>query len=76
MGTKNVTLRLDELLLKQCRKLAVDEDKSLSAWLTDLIKEKLRTDSDYEKARKRAIELMEEGFNLGGPLSREEIYDR
>jgi len=33
---KNITLKIDEKLLKLCRYEAVESDKSLSQWVADL----------------------------------------
>ena len=35
--TKNVTIRLDEAILKKCRHRAIEDDKSLSQWITDVL---------------------------------------
>ena len=71
--TKNVTLKLDEGLLRRCRRLAVAKDKSLSQWLMELMVHAKET--AYGQARLRALKGMEKGFYLGGkPLTREEAH--
>ncbi len=76
--TKNVTIRLDEAILKKCRYAAVEEDKSLSQWVADLLARTVSEQKDdYLRSRERALKRLEEGFHLGGePLSREELYER
>lgn len=75
--TRNVTIRLEETILKKCRHAAVEDDKSLSQWIADLLVKEVSANGDYQKTRKRALKRLEEGFSLGGrPLSREEIYER
>ena len=75
--TKNVTIRLDEAILKKCRHRAIEDDKSLSQWITDVLVEVVSEKDQYETARKRSIQRMERGFHLGGkPLSRDEIHER
>lgn len=37
----NVTVKIDDRIIKQARIAAVEDDKSLSAWLADLIIDKL-----------------------------------
>jgi predicted HAD superfamily phosphohydrolase YqeG len=79
---KNVTLRLDENILKLCKFKAVEENKSLSKWLADLMQKEagvflLSESKEYKKAKEKALKLLSKGYNLGGkPLKREEIYER
>ena len=74
---KNVTIKLDDALLKQCRKLAVEEEKSLSQWVADMIIENLSRKTRFERARKKALIGLKKGFSLGGsPLSREDLHER
>lgn len=75
--TRNVTLKLDENLLKKSRKLAMEKEKSLSQWLTELIVRAITDDGRYAQAKKRALERLRNGFHLQGkPLSREEAHER
>jgi hypothetical protein len=74
---KNVTIKMDEALLKLCRHEAVENDKSLSQWIADVVKEALKKKDRFENAKKHALRLIKEGFDLGGrPLDRDRIYDR
>jgi hypothetical protein len=41
----NVTVKIPDDLCRKARHCAVDENKSLSAWLADLVKEKLESTS-------------------------------
>jgi hypothetical protein len=73
----NVTLKLDDSLLKQARKAAVDEDLSLSAWVTRLIIESLLKVDGRRVARRKALAALEAGFKLRpGRFTREEIHER
>jgi len=75
--TKNLTIRIDEKILIQARKEAVEEEKSLAQWLIDLVTEKLTRKQDHSKAKERALHHLNKGYHLGGrPLKREEIYVR
>jgi len=75
--TRNVTIKIDEALLKLCRHKAVESDKSLSQWIADILKAEIRKNVQIEKAKENALILMEKGFNLGGkPLTRAAIYGR
>ena len=74
---KNVTIRLDEATIKQCRHAAVDEDKSLSQWIADQLVKAVSTREAMSVVRDRAIRRMEVGFPLGGsPLSRTDVHER
>lgn len=74
---KNVTLRLDEAILRKARHAAVETDQSLSEWVANLIVSAVSQQERHSKARKSALKRMEAGFHLGGkPLSRDEIYER
>lgn len=75
--TKNITLKLDQHLLHRVRHLAIDEDKSVSAWVTGLIEHAVAERDRYEERRSRALQSLDEGVHLGGkPLAREELYER
>jgi len=74
---KNLTLRLDDAVLRKARHLAVEEQKSLSQWVADLIAQSVARKEDYADARRRALARLERGMRLGGrPLSREEAHER
>ena len=73
--TKNITLRIDETILRRARQQAVQQNRSLSQWVTDLILQSTSKTSGYEAAKRRAIKRLKQGFHLGGkPLTRDEIY--
>ena len=75
--TKNVTLKVDENLLKKCRQIAVAKDKSLSQWLMELMARAVDEQTNYARARRRALKRLEKGFRLGGaPLSRKSLHER
>ena len=75
--TRNVTIRLDESIIKMCRHAAVEEDKSLSQWIAGVLLEKISDKDEYLRARGRALKRLKKGFHLGGePLVRAEIYER
>jgi len=75
--TRNVTIRVNEALLTALRHRAVDADMSLSAWITCVLEDQVRGDRDFKRARRRALQRLEQGFSLGGkPLTREESHVR
>jgi len=47
--TKNITLRMDEQLLKDVKHIAVEEDMSVSAWINQLVEKATRKDVRYEE---------------------------
>jgi len=73
--SRNVTIRLDEAIVRKCRHSAVEEDKSLSQWIADVLVDVVSAGDVEHAARERALRRLEEGFSLGGtPLTREEVY--
>jgi hypothetical protein len=74
---RNVTVKLDETLLRKARQAAVSDDKSLSQWISDLIIRTLSTDAAYARSRQRALRRIKSGWKLGGsPLSRDAAHER
>lgn len=75
--TSNVTLRIDNELLRKVRHRAVDEDLSLSAWVSKLLERTVAEEESREAARTRALRRLNRGYRLGGqPLSREAVHER
>ena len=75
--SKNVTIRLDEAIEKQCRHAAVEENKSLSQWIADQLAKAVTKRESISAVRERAIKRMERGFDLGGkPIPRDELHER
>ena len=74
---KNVTLRLDEAVLRKAKHAAVEQDQSLSEWLAGLITHATSKKDRLLTARQQALKQMKRGFHLGGrPLSRGEAHER
>lgn len=74
----NITLKLDADLLREARIMAAKEGTSISAMLAERLEKMVRERKDYDTARRRALALMREGFDLGWtpPRSREELHER
>lgn len=73
---RNVTLRLDDTLLRRCRRAAARVDKSLSQWVGDLMRITISRNGQRNAARRRALRRLERGFDLGGrPLTRAESHE-
>ena len=74
---KNVTLRLDEAILRKARHQAVERDQSLSQWVADLIGRSVADQQELSRARERAMRRLQSPLHLGGkPLSRGEAHER
>jgi hypothetical protein len=74
----NVTLKLDATVLREVRILAAEEGSSISALLTAKLEEIVRERKGYDRARRRALTRLREGFDLGWvpPGSRAELHER
>jgi len=75
--TRNITLRIDESIIKECRHVAVEENKSLSQWVVDTITQSLFRQGMHATKKKKALARLEKGLNLGGkPFNREDVYEK
>lgn len=75
---QNITLALDQEVLKKAKVLAAERSTSVSRLLANEIERIVGERDRYEKAKQAAIAELRRGYHLGGgPLPRrEEIYDR
>jgi metal-responsive CopG/Arc/MetJ family transcriptional regulator len=80
MNRQNVTLSLPISLLKKAKVIAASREKSLSEFLRESLEEKVREANGYKKARRRQLNLLKQGFDLGtkGQIAtiREELHER
>jgi len=74
----NITLKLDAGLLREMRVLAAEEGTSISALLADKLEQIIRERKAYDRAKKRALARLREGFDLqwSRPSSRDELHER
>lgn len=74
----NVTLKLDGDLLREVRVVAAEEGRSMSALLTDRLEALVRERKAYDRARRRALARLRQGFDLGWvrPQLRDELHER
>jgi len=74
----NLTLSVDDDLLRDAKVLAARRGTSVSRLMADQLEELVRRDRDYEGARRRATARLEHGFDLGWspPVSRDELHER
>ena len=75
---RNLTIQLDEDVVRDARVLAARRATSLSRLVADELERLVRDDRQRADARRRALELLEDGFDLGGPpyAARDELHDR
>jgi len=75
---RNLTIQLDEDVVRKARVIAAQRGKSISRLVTEQIEELVRRDDDYQRVMKEALAELERGYDLGGGpyLTRDEIYDR
>lgn len=73
----NVTLKLDADLLREARVLAAEEGQSISALLTERLEALVQERKAFDKARRRALARLREGFELQWtpPQSRDELHE-
>lgn len=80
MARRNVTVAIDEELLKEARHLAVEKRMSLSALLGKTLEALVRDDVSYRRARRRQAALLKNPPDLGtkgkATWSREDLHDR
>lgn len=74
----HLTLRIDSELLRFAEALAARRGTSVSRLMADQLEELVRRDRSYERARRRAMTRLEEGFDLGWSpsASRDELRER
>lgn len=73
----NITLRLQEKTLRRIRHLAVDQNTSVSAWVSDLVTRAVDELDRFEPARRRALRAMTDPVPVReGSLSREQAHER
>jgi predicted transcriptional regulator len=74
----NITLKLDADLLREVRILAAEEGTSISALLAARLEKMVRERKAYDRARRRGLARLREGFNLEWkrPRSRDDLHER
>lgn len=75
---QNITLSLDQSVLRKAKVLAARRETSVSGLLTQQIEALVGADEAYERAQREALQLLEKGFRLGGTgmVSRDELHER
>ena len=74
----NITLKLDATIIREAKILAAQRGISVSRLLAEQLEGLVRREKAYETARKRAINRLDSGLDLGwSPVeNRRELYER
>jgi hypothetical protein len=74
----NITLKLDDSLLREARIMAAEQDTSISALLAAQLEEIVRQRKRYDYSRKRALARLRDGLDIRWtrPRSRDELHER
>lgn len=75
---KNVTIALDEALLREARRIAADRSTSLNAMIREFLEELAERESKAARARRRIVELCRASRAEIGPRSwtRDDLHER
>jgi hypothetical protein len=79
MSVRNVTIQLDEELIRDAKVLAAERGMSLSGMVAYDLREKLSARARRERARHAAFEFMDQAaasHRRAPAWTREELYDR
>ncbi len=75
---RNITLTLDENLIRKVRVLAAHRNRSVSALLREELSRLVAEDEAYDNAKRAALRRLERGGHLGGGRlpARDELHER
>jgi hypothetical protein len=75
---QNITLAIDQPLLKRARAIAAQRGTSISALLAQELGRLVNREAAYVQARRKALANLENPFHLGGTgiSNREALHDR
>ena len=75
---QNITLALDQEILKAARAFAAQRGTSISAMLADDLRIKIEQQMHYEQSKQIAFAMLNQAFALGGQgvMNRESLHDR
>jgi hypothetical protein len=74
----NITLKIEDNLLREARVLAAMEGSSISALLAARLEQAVRERTGYQQARRSALARLRTGYDLQWtpPGSRDELHER
>jgi hypothetical protein len=74
---QNLTVSLEKDLVRQLKVVAAQRGTSISGMLGAELRNIVESDQQYQHARRRALETLDQGLHLGGnPASRDELHER
>ncbi len=73
---RNITITLEEHVARWARIQAATNEVSVSRFLANLLKERMKQTDEYEAAKRRALARKPFLKTDGRYLSREEVHDR
>lgn len=80
MDKQNITISVPKDVLKKVKHIAVERGTSVSALITNMMRELTISENSYEAAKQRHKKILEKGFNLGtyGKITwdRDSLHDR
>ncbi|HEY6496317.1 MAG TPA: DUF6364 family protein [Trebonia sp.] len=77
MAKRNLTIQLDDAVIRQARIVAAHRGLSLSALVAQQLTQLAEADERYERARAVALDALADAAGGGRPSwHREELYDR
>ena len=77
MLKQNLTISLSRQTIRKAKVLAARRDTSISALLAEQIEALVGEEEAYERARRQAMTLLDQGFRLGGTrVRRDELHER
>jgi len=75
---QNITLSIDQDLIKKVKVLAAQRQTSISGMLSDELQKIIQETEKYQWAKRRAMNNLKKGFHFGGGTlsSREDLHER
>jgi len=75
---QNITLSLEKELIKKGKIIAAEKDTSVTKMLSDLLRQIVDKEEQYEAAKRSALQTLKTGFHFGGQITwkRDDLYER
>jgi predicted transcriptional regulator len=75
---QNLTISLDPKTIRKAKILAARRETSISGLVAQQIESLVGQEEAYERAKRQAMALLDEGFHLGGAIraTRDELHER
>jgi hypothetical protein len=73
---RNITISLEESVARWARIQAATNEVSVSRFLANLLRERMKENEEYEAAKRRALARESLPKSDGRYLTREEVHDR